>query len=81
MEAEEMIDLIKAAWGWSRTVFIGTLIAAPLALLQILEAAQIVDPREVFPEPWGSRAALAVSVLMIVLRLITTSAVGEKDGE
>jgi hypothetical protein len=76
-----MIDRIKAAWRWSRTIFIGTLIAAPLALLQILEAAQIIDPRDVFPEPWGSRVALVVAVLMILLRLITSSPVGKKDDE
>jgi hypothetical protein len=52
-----------------------------VALLEALEALQIVDLQEVLPPPWGQRAVFAVAMLMIVLRLITTGRVGAKEGE
>lgn len=72
--------MMKKLKGW-RTVIVGALVGVPLALLQILEAAQVIDLRDVLPEPWGSRIALAVSVAMVLLRLITTGPIGAKDDE
>jgi hypothetical protein len=66
--------------GW-RTVIVGFLIGVPVALLEALEALQIVDLQEVLPPPWGQRAVFAVAMLMIVLRLITTGRVGAKEDE
>ncbi len=83
-----MIEWIKAkfailrekAKGW-KTVILGAIVSAPLVLLQILEAFSLVDPATILPEPWGQRLALAVSVAMILLRLITTGPVGSKGDE
>lgn len=63
--------------GW-KTVIVGALVGAPLAILQILEAFQVVDPNTILPEPWGQRVALGVSVAMILLRLITNTPIGAK---
>ena len=43
--------------GW-KTVIIGAVVGAPLALLEILEQLQVVDPSSVLPEPWGQRIVL-----------------------
>jgi len=63
--------------GW-KTVIIGALVALPLSLLEILQELQLVDLNSVLPEPWGARLALAVSLAMIFLRLITNTPVGKK---
>lgn len=70
----------KLLKGW-RTVIVGAIVGVPLALLEILEAFQMINLREVLPEPWGSRLALGVTVLMILLRLITSGPVGAKEEE
>jgi hypothetical protein len=72
--------LSEKAKGW-KTVIVGAVVGAPLVLLQILEAFSLVDPATILPEPWGQRLALAVSVAMILLRLITTGPVGAKGDE
>jgi hypothetical protein len=54
-------------------------VAAPLALLEILQQLQLVDLNSILPEPWGMRVALAVSIAMILLRFITNTPVGAKD--
>jgi hypothetical protein len=80
-----MIDWIKEKFaalretlkGW-KTVIIGALVALPLSLLEILQQLQLIDLNSVLPEPWGARLALAVSVAMILLRLITNTPVGKK---
>jgi hypothetical protein len=81
-----MIEWIKEKFNWLReklkgwkTVIIGAVVGLPLALLEILEQLQVVNPSSVLPEPWGQRAALAISLLMILLRLVTTGSVGAKD--
>jgi len=66
--------------GW-KTVIVGALVGLPLALLEIVEQFHLVDPASILPEPWGQRVALAVSVAMILLRLITTGPVGAKGDE
>lgn len=66
--------------GW-RTVIVGFLIGVPMALLELLQALQMVDLHEILPAPWGSRAVFAVAMLMIVLRLITSGPVGAKEDE
>lgn len=63
--------------GW-KTVIIGFLVAAPLTLLELLQQLQMIDLNSILPEPWGTRLALAVSVLMILLRLVTNTSVGAK---
>lgn len=63
--------------GW-KTIIIGGMVAAPLALLQLLEAFQVVDITTVLPPPWGQRLALAIAVLMVLLRLVTNTPVGTK---
>jgi hypothetical protein len=80
-----MIDWIKEKFaalretlkGW-KTIMIGALVALPLSLLEILQQLQLIDLNSVLPEPWGARLALAVSVAMILLRLITNTPVGKK---
>jgi hypothetical protein len=81
-----MIDWLKEKFNWLReklkgwkTVIIGAAVGLPLVLLEILEQLQVVNPSSVLPEPWGQRAALAISLLMILLRLVTTGSVGAKD--
>lgn len=64
--------------GW-KTVIVGALVALPLSLLEILQQLQMIDLNSVLPEPWGARLALAVSVAMIVLRLVTNTKVGKAD--
>jgi hypothetical protein len=64
--------------GW-KTVIIGAVVGAPLALPEILEQLQVVDPSSVLPEPWGQRIGLGLSIAMILLRLITNTPVGTKD--
>ncbi len=70
-------ELREHAKGW-KTVILGALVGAPLAVLQILEAFSVVDHATILPPPWGQRLALGVSVAMILLRLITTGPVGSK---
>jgi hypothetical protein len=80
MEDQEVRKLWAKLRGW-RTVIVGAAVGLPLALLQILEALQFVDLREVLPEPWGSRIALAVTIAMVLLRLITSGPIGAKEDE
>jgi len=72
---------MKAVWaklkGW-KTIIVGALVASPLAVLEILEQLQIVDPATILPEPWGQRVALGLAITMILLRLITSSPVGRE---
>lgn len=63
--------------GW-KTIIIGLLAAAPLALLELAEQLQLVDPSSILPEPWGQRVALGIAVAMILLRLVTNGSVGAK---
>lgn len=81
-----MIDWLKEKFeavreklkGW-KTVIIGALVALPLSLLEVLQQLQMIDLNSVLPEPWGARLALAVSVAMIMLRLVTNTKVGKAD--
>ena len=66
--------------GW-KTIIIGSLAAAPLALLQIAEQLSLIDPKAILPDPWGARVALGLAVAMILLRLVTTGPVGSKGDE
>ncbi len=66
--------------GW-KTVIVGAVFGAPLALLEIIEQLKLVDPATILPEPWGARVALALAVAMILLRLITTGPVGAKGDD
>jgi hypothetical protein len=80
-----MIDWIKEKFaalrdklkGW-KTVIIGALVALPLTLLEILQQLQMIDLNSVLPDPWGARLALAVSIAMVLLRLVTNTPVGSK---
>lgn len=63
--------------GW-RTVIVGALVGLPLAILEILEQLQVIDVTQIFPAPWGQRAALSIALLMILLRLITSGPVGRE---
>ncbi len=72
--------LRERAKGW-KTVIVGVVVAAPLTLLQIGEQLSLVNPATVLPEPWGQRVTLALAVVMILLRLITTGPVGSKGEE
>lgn len=83
-----MINWIKAKslWLWEKakgwkTVIVGALVGLPLALLEIVEQFNLVDPASILPEPWGQRVALVLSIAMILLRLITTGPVGAKGDE
>lgn len=83
-----MIAWLKAKFAWLRekakgwkTVIIGAVVGAPLALLEIGEQLSLFDPRTVLPEPWGQRVALALALSMILLRMITTGPVGAKGDE
>lgn len=64
--------------GW-RTVIIGSLISAPLAIMELLEQLQVIDPATILPDPWGQRVALGVAIAMILLRLITSGPVGGRE--
>ena len=66
--------------GW-KTIIIGSLAAAPLALLQLAEQLSLIDPKTILPDPWGARVALGLAVAMILLRLVTTGPVGSKGDE
>lgn len=74
---EKFATIREKLKGW-KTVIIGALVALPLSLLEILQELQLVDLNSVLPEPWGARLALAVSLAMIFLRLITNTPVGKK---
>jgi len=74
---EKFATIREKLKGW-KTVIIGALVALPLSLLEILQELQLVDLNSVMPEPWGARLALAVSLAMIFLRLITNTPVGKK---
>jgi hypothetical protein len=63
--------------GW-KTVIIAALVALPLTLLEVLQQLQMIDLNSMLPEPWGTRIALAVSLAMILLRLVTNTPVGTK---
>lgn len=69
--------LREKAKGW-KTIIVGVIAATPLALLEIAEQFQLVDPSSVLPEPWGQRVALMIAIAMILLRLVTNGKVGEK---
>jgi uncharacterized protein YlzI (FlbEa/FlbD family) len=71
------LRLMERLKGW-KTVIVGVLVGLPLVLLEIVEQFHLIDPASILPEPWGQRVALAVSVAMILLRLITTGPVGAK---
>lgn len=81
-----MMDWIKKKFqcireklkGW-KTIVVAALVGVPMALLEIFEQLQLVDPTTVLPEPWGQRVALALSLAMILLRLVTTGSVGAKE--
>lgn len=81
-----MIDWIKEKFaalreklkGW-KTIIVGAVVGLPLAILELLEQLQMVDPSSVLPEPWGQRIGLALALAMILLRLVTNSPVGAKD--
>lgn len=80
-----MIDWIKEKFNWLRekvkgwkTVIAGAVVGLPMALLEILEQLQLLDPAYAFPEPWGHRVALGLAVTMILLRLATNTPVGKK---
>jgi hypothetical protein len=66
--------------GW-KTVIVGSLAAAPLALLQLAEQLSLIDPKTILPDPWGARVALGLAVAMILLRLVTTGPVGSRGDE
>ena len=81
-----MMDWIKEKFQWLRekikgwkTIIVAALVGLPMAALEILEQLQLVDPSTILPEPWGQRVALALSIAMILLRLVTTGSVGAKD--
>jgi hypothetical protein len=73
-----MSRLLAKLKGW-RTVIVGVLVSAPLAVLEILEQLQFVDSSFIFPEPWGQRVALGLALLMILLRLVTSGPVGRSE--
>jgi len=66
--------------GW-KTIILGAIAAAPLALLEVIEQLKLVDPASILPEPWGQRVALVLAIAMILLRIITTGPVGSKGEE
>ena len=81
-----MMDWIKEKFQWLRekikgwkTIIVAALVGLPMAALEILEQLQLVDPSTILPEPWGQRVALALSIAMILLRLVTTGSLGAKD--
>ena len=76
----------KLVWLWERmkgwkTVVVGAIVGLPLAILELLEQLKLIDPATILPEPWGTRVALALSIAMILLRLITTGPVGAKGDD
>lgn len=83
-----MIDWIKEKFrslrekvkGW-KTVIVAAMVGVPMAVLELLEQLQVVDPTTILPEPWGQRVALALSIAMILLRLITTGPIGAKENQ
>ncbi len=72
--------LLEQSKGW-RTIIFGAIVGAPLTILQILNELSVLDLTTVIPPPWGVRIATAVTVVMILLRLITTGPVGSKGDE
>lgn len=73
-----MRALLAKLKGW-RTLLVGALVGLPLAILEILEQLQVIDMSQFLPAPWGQRLALAIALLMILLRLLTSSPVGRDE--
>lgn len=76
--SEKFWCLLEKVKGW-KTIVVAALVGLPMAALEILEQLQLVDPSTILPEPWGQRVALALSIAMILLRLVTTGSVGAKE--
>lgn len=83
-----MMDWIKINFRWLRyktkgwkTIILASVVTIAQTIQQILEALSMVDPDTILPQPWSSRLTLFISVLMIVMRLITTGPVGAKGNE
>jgi hypothetical protein len=63
--------------GW-RTVAVNAAAALPMILLELANFAVGVNWAELFPAEWMPRVLIAVNVLNMVLRYVTTTRVGEK---
>ena len=77
-----MIDAIKRAWRWSRTVFINVAAVVAVIAVELISYAVDIDWNEYLGEYYGGLVGIGFGVLNIVLRVwFTAGAVGEKGGE
>lgn len=64
--------------GWKTLVF-GALVTESSAILDILDGLRAVDITPLLPPAHALKIIAAIGVVTIVLRMMTTGAVGEKD--
>jgi hypothetical protein len=64
--------------GW-RTVIFGALVAGAGALADLLDALRAVDLTPLLPPAYALKIIAGIGVATILLRLVTTGRVGEKD--
>lgn len=64
--------------GW-RTLLFGGAVTLAGAVLDILDALQLVDITPLLPPDHALKIIAAIGVVTIVLRLVTTGRVGQKD--
>ena len=73
-----MNRLCEKLKGW-RTLIFGGLVSFAGAMLDILDALRVVDISPLLPPEHALKIIAAIGVLTVVLRLITTGRVGQKD--
>jgi hypothetical protein len=64
--------------GW-KTVIFGSVIAALGSVLDILDALRAIDITPLLPPAYAIKIIAGIGVVTILLRLMTTGAVGEKE--
>lgn len=73
-----MMWLAEKLKGW-RTLIFGVAVTFASAALDILEALQLVDITPLLPPDHALKIIAAIGVVTILLRLVTTGRVGQKD--
>jgi hypothetical protein len=64
--------------GWKTLIF-GGIVTAASTLLDLLDALRAVDITPLLPPAHALKIIAAIGVVTILLRLVTTGAVGEKE--
>ena len=71
-------DLRGKLKGW-RTVVFGSAVAIGSAIADLLDAFKQIDIAPLLPPAYALKIIALIGVVTIVLRLVTTGRVGEKD--